>query len=134
MSSQSEWLVPERVIFARAHGVMTVNDVIELIEPIKRMLVEYPAPIHVLLDVSQVEQFPTNIVQLSRLVDARLATQSGWVFFVCRQNTTRFVVSVLAQLSSTKLSHFDTLQEALDFLDKSEPSLQIKAHWEQVPR
>lgn len=133
MPSHTDWLVPERVIFTQVQGVISIDDVATMMDAL-RMMLEYPQPsFHLVVDMVGVESFPTNLLQLSRTVKPQTSAKVDVVALACRPGIIRFVTSVIAQIDGTKLRTFDTLDAALAFLDKTDPSLAVKAHWDQLP-
>lgn len=127
MHNEVSWLIPQRLIRVRMVGVMTVADVAAISEAIKVLVIAGQPPVHLISDMRDLQSFPTNLKELSKVLDKKLAERTGWVVLISTNIILRFTSSMLAQFGGSKTRVFSDHQEAIVFLNDMEPSLRLTA-------
>lgn len=121
MPYELSWYTEKRIAHARLYGEVTTQD---MKENNQRIVHDYlqlgTPPVHLLIDISAMEKFPTNLRQLKAASEVFLGEPSlGWMVTVGKTNTLeRFLTSTLTQLFGVKLHMAADLEAALAFLEK----------------
>jgi hypothetical protein len=124
------WYIPDRVIHEEFYG--TVN--LEEVEQIQHIFAAYldlgKAPVHVLVDMTRLEEYPKSVSQLKSAMVMMNNQNLGWVVIINQNPVLKFLTSVMTQLtvSNVRFRLFDTLEDGLEFLKERDSTLQIKSH------
>lgn len=127
MHAEVSWLVAGRLIFIRMGGHMTLEKVAEITRQVSGMMNEGQAPIHVLADLCEVQSYPTNLIELSKLADRTQLGLVGWIILVSNNLLIRFSTSMFSQVAGAKTRTFNTYEEAIVFMNEREPSFELAA-------
>ena len=123
MSYNISWCEDKRVFCVRLTGELTDEDWAKVVVIDTRHLEEGIAPVHIIIDVSELDSFPTNVRQTasyaSHLRDPRL----GWAVVVGGNPLLDFVASLLSQITGFKLTKSGTPEAALEFLRTQDATL-----------
>jgi hypothetical protein len=126
MPYQVSWLVPQRVVWAQGWGEISAAENQASDEAVKAHIETGQAPVHVLIDVTQVEGFPFSTAS-HRVKEAREFWQHpnlGWGIICGTDNrVVRFIAEIVMRLAGVKLRLFSTLEEGIAFLEQDDPSL-----------
>lgn len=126
MPIEVSWLVPNRVIMARGYGMVTPEENAESDRQVIELLNTGTAPIHVVMDVQAVEQFPLyqiddEVKNVRRMTDHPAL---GWATICGTTNPmVRFMSSIVARLTGVRFRIFKTLDEGLDFLKEQDDTI-----------
>lgn len=126
MSYELSWYIDRRIVLARLTGDVSAEEIFQNNQRIARDYVQQgQAPVHLLIDISGMEKFPSNLKQLKAASDILLREHSlGWMVTVGKVNTLeRFLTSTLTQMFGVRLHMTDTLARALAFLSKNDVSI-----------
>ena len=93
------WIQPNRVIYERFHGTITLEEMSAIQQEFLNYLNEGDAPVHAIIDLSAVRDFPKSISQIRKGLVSTGNTQLGRVVLVTGKNPVlRFISSVISQL------------------------------------
>jgi hypothetical protein len=121
MPVEVSWLHPERITFIRLYGVVSLNEIKDLVDEVQDRLNNAEAPIHFITDISGIGRYEIGLSQLRSLF-APLHRSSGWTVIYGSNKIIRFFASVLFQLYRGKLYFVDTYDEALAYILQVDPS------------
>src|SRR5689334_16581788 len=79
MPYEDSWYVEKRVAIQRLYGVITVEESEMARDGVIRLLEEGTPLVHILVDVSDVEKFPTNITAIRRMIPNVDSPNMGWL-------------------------------------------------------
>ena len=117
------WCEEKRVFCIELTGELTDEQWTSIVAIDTLHIEEGIAPIHVIIDVSELDSFPTNVRKTasyaSHLRDPRL----GWAVVVGGNPLLDFVASLLSQITGFKLTKSATVEDALIFLRKQDNTL-----------
>lgn len=122
MPYHGEWLVPLRVIGARAWGVMTMDDVDKHTALCVRLLTEAQAHasdnlVYYLFNVLEVESMPPIYLTVSRSLPLLQFKNRGPMFYVTRSQTFRSLMNLTAHVMDFQLRVFNDQASALQAIE-----------------
>lgn len=126
MPYQATWYAHKRVMLLRLLGNVKLDDAAEAHRCIVQFLNEGTPLVHILTDLSEVEQFPTNLAALQHVMPAIDNPDLGWMLIYGAGNPMlRFVTSTITQLMMPGSRHrmLNTLDESLTFLQGQDTTL-----------
>ncbi|MCU0514023.1 MAG: hypothetical protein MUE40_15815 [Anaerolineae bacterium] len=134
MPIQSIDYVPGRVVYSRATGITTVPELLEAVHYFEDQARQTSAPLlHVISDLRQARQMPTlhELVAMNVPQNEKL----GWMLIVGSNKFFHFISSVLAGMFKTRFRYYETLEQAIAFLqsvDESLPDLQAPEYRQHI--
>lgn len=125
MAYDVEWLLETRIVYIRASGIVSYD---ELAAGIKRLHSLYDlgkAPVHSISDGRLVKQFPTSLELIRKLMRPH-PKGTGWSLLIQENPVTAFVSEMVTRLAGqSRVRSFKTLEEGLEFLRTVDESLGI---------
>ncbi len=127
MPYQIAWHLEKRVLMVKLFGILTDQESTEVGEINSRHLQEGTAPIHIIVDTSKMEKFPTNLRQNSQFMGYLSTPSLGWVVVIGIANNmlARFAVSVISQVIHFRLAQRDNMTEAIKYLESQDSTLKL---------
>lgn len=123
MGYRVEWLVEKRIVYIRAEGNVSYE---ELSEGIKRLRLLYGqglAPVHSISDARKVEKFPTDFALLRQLMRPH-SNGTGWSLIIQENPLAAFVSELVTRMAGQRrIKSFQRLEEGLKFLQKQDKTL-----------
>lgn len=125
MPIEKSWLQPDRVIFQRYVGTVTLEDLDESQRLSTSWLETGTPPIHHVVDMSTVEEYPKSLSQFKNTLYSIRDPRLGWVIIIADRPVVRFLASIIAQIvvPQGRLKLFDTLDAGLRFLAEQDSTL-----------
>jgi hypothetical protein len=124
MPYQISWYVDKRVLYQRYQGTLTATDIIAADHEATTYVDSGTPPVHIIADTSQVQKFPLNLSESTRLLSNR-AKGLGWVLVISRNRALNFVISVALQVRGVDIRFVASLDEALVFLAARDQTLSL---------
>lgn len=127
MPYQIAWHLEKRILMVKMFGLLTDEESSEIGTINSQHLAEGIAPVHIIVDTTELEKFPTNLRQNSQFM-AYLRTPSlGWVIVIGLTHNVlaKFAVSVISQVIKFRLSQRDSMSDALTFLEGYDSTLKL---------
>lgn len=125
--SEVKWYFEDRVLYERLYGTVTLDDIRSLNIASKAFLANGTPLVHVIVDLSEVERFPTSLATIKEFVKPAPNQKAlGWVILFGTTNPLlRFLSSVVTQLAgeNVRMRVMDELGETLDFIRKQDETL-----------
>ena len=128
MPIEISWQQPRRVIYERFYGTITIEEMTAIQQKFIAFLNEGDAPVHAIIDLGGVRDFPKSLSQIRGGLVSTGNTQLGRVVLVTGKNPlVRFISSVISQLilKSAQYALCDSLDEAVRILRERDPSVTI---------
>lgn len=125
MPIQIDWLQENRVLYERISGVVMADDLKVIPSALAPFLGNGSAPIHLLVDMRDVEEYPRNVRQLKDAMDNMNRSEIGWTLLITSDKVVRFLSSVTTQIlvPHARMKVFDTPDDALRFLSEQDTTL-----------
>lgn len=121
-----QWLYKDRIVLQQFHGILTTEDITQMVDSSEKMVDQGTAPVHTLVDSMYLVKYPTNLATMRRAISTTPNTKLGWVILVQQNNPLlKFLGSMLAQLAvkNVRLRIFDNHVQALEFLVSMDSTL-----------
>lgn len=127
MPIRIDWLVEQHLAFVAVHGETTAEDLRAYDDEAVKILDASPYPlVHTIYDYSAAKSVPP--LQETLKMKAGKHPNVGWVLFVKMEHIMmRFILTTASQVFRLRLRTFNTLEEALEFIqavDSTLPNLQ----------
>lgn len=118
MTFEISWFVENRIIFAKASGKMTVEELRVASDKVVKMLEASDASlVHILSDESDLESFPISVKALNEVVGFMRHPKMGWMLlYPSDNNISKSLSNILAGVTKMWIRRFASQQEALEFL------------------
>lgn len=130
MPYQVSWCIPQRVIFTRMYGVITLEEVTQSNNAYMELFQSCDERVHSLVDLSKIEKFPLNIPQIMKAMKIDHEREPGWVIIVQKPNPILgHIATMIAQIAikQIRLRVMNDLQGAIQFLLEQDATLDPKA-------
>ena len=130
MGCQVSWHVPQRVIFARMYGVVTLEDVTQSNQDYMELLHSTDERVHTFVDLTGIEKFPLNIPQIMKAMKVDRHREPGWMLIIQKPNPVlQYVATMIGQIA-VKQIRFRIMKDvpsAVQFLLEQDPTLDASA-------
>lgn len=127
MPSHQEWLVGEQIAYVKFWGVVTSEEVGYEVQRSADLRAASDADwVHYLHDWREVEQFPTDLKALNKIVQSRKRdrTNLGWVVAYGTTNRTlNMLGDMFFRLLQVRFRLFEKPNNAIAFLQNVDPTL-----------
>jgi len=121
MAVEVSWFEGGRVVYQRFRGVMDIDDVEAVTCALKLLADTGTSPVHAIVDVRQVTQFPASISQISHLKGE--ADMPGWMVVIGLHPAVRSLARLMSWLRGAQYRPVSTLEDALHFLARQDAAL-----------
>jgi hypothetical protein len=125
MPAQVSWHLENRIVGIRVFDTVTIADVNALSDTIIALFEASDTPlIHLLVDESDMTDFPKQFRDIYRVGVFMKHPQMGWFIIYGGNNALFRVIShLVTQLMRLRHRHFDTLEDAVEFLQSMDSTL-----------
>ncbi len=123
MPFQMGWHKENRIAKVLIYGDVTLAEVTSLDQEISEYLNEAELPVHILFDATQVNTFPTNVLQLREAITCITHPQLGWIAFIDDGSPSNPLLNMLSQLLGSNYRAFGNVKMGLDFIKSQDASL-----------
>ena len=123
------WQQPRRVIYERFYDTVTIEEMSAVQKKFLDYLTEGEAPVHSIIDLSAMHDFPKSLSQIRQGLISTGNIQLGRVVLITGKNPViRFISSVISQLllKNAQYTLCDSLEEAVHYLRDRDPSVTIE--------
>ncbi|MCU0497716.1 MAG: hypothetical protein MUF87_10225 [Anaerolineae bacterium] len=127
MPAEITWYYPQRLVYERFYGVITLEELDEIQNRFVDHLVNGIAPVHTIIDFREVTDYPRNLMEIRRVLHTTDTGKLGWVIIINQNGLLQFLVTVLTQ-TVLRGSHFlivADFESALAKIHKVAPDLVI---------
>ena len=126
MPYEVNWHLDKRIISNKLYGAFDFDTAIEASKNVSQHLAEGKAPIHLIVDMSELQSFPTNVTKLNEMTTYLKNPALGWVVVIGGNSLSKFVVNVISQIIKFRVTQRPTFDEAVRFLESND--LTLAAH------
>lgn len=123
MPFEAMWYIPERVVYVRQWGTLTLDDAINTDAAIARYAAGQAATVHGIIESRDVEAIDINPRLLKEAFSKLPKPTEGWVVTVPGDRVSAFMTQLMAQSQQMKQRDFQTPEEALAFIVYMDESL-----------
>jgi hypothetical protein len=127
MPYELSWHQDKRIIYERLHGTFDLEEVMAASQSTEKHLNEGTAPVHLVVDMSGLKSFPTNITKLNGMISYLKHPSLGWVIVTGGNTLSSFLVNVLSQVIKFRVAQRPTLELAAEFLRTQDQTLGVPA-------
>lgn len=131
MPVEVRWFVKNRVVLALGYGKVNRQENDDSDRQVLELLSQGTPPVHVLMDVSHVEDFPQYTMNERMSVFQNMANHPnlGWAALCGTTNPiVRFMSAVVTRLTGVRFRLFETFDEGLQFLQEQDDSVEWSTH------
>ena len=121
MAVELSWYEEGRVVYQRFCGVLAVDDVQAVAHALKQQAEKGMLPVHTIVDVRQVTEFPASISEINSLKND--ADMMGWMVVIGLHPAVRSLARVMSWLRGVQYRPVSTLEDALHFLARQDAAL-----------
>lgn len=126
MTTEVYWLVPERVIYLRVTGVLTVAEIAETNRRNIALLatITHDLPIHFIDDNREMTKAPTNLGEV-RAANKEFAEhpKAGWWVIIDTSRMVRFMTAVVSQINRKSVKATATWEDVVAFFPHVDATL-----------
>jgi hypothetical protein len=126
MPYQLEWLQDKRIVREVLSGEFDLAASTELAAATAKCLEEGTAPIHLIIDVTDMVKSPTNLRSINSVTDYMKDPKLGWVVLIGANTMVKFISSVISHITKFKFTTVANLDEAVSFLQKQDATLKVE--------
>jgi hypothetical protein len=121
MAVELSWYEEGRVVYQRFRGVLAMDDVETVARALKQQADQGIAPVHAIVDVRQVTEFPASFSQISSLRGD--ADVNGWMVVIGLHPAVRSMARVMSWLRGIQYRPVASMEDALHFLARQDAAL-----------
>jgi hypothetical protein len=122
MAFNISWYVENRVILANVEGIVDDNEMNLSNTTITQLLDKGKAPVHLIVNTTDLKQFPTNVNGLRKSLAYLAHPNIGWIIIVNTNPLLNFlahIVTSIVQAKSRTVKTFEEGKQLLRTLDAS---------------
>ena len=123
MPYQVNWYQDKRIIFNKLYGAFDFESATEASRRVSQLLAEGNAPIHLIVDMTELQSFPTNVTKLNDMTTYLKNPSLGWVVVIGGNTLSKFVVNVISQVIKFRVAQRFSMNEAIQFLQSNDVTL-----------
>ncbi|MBA3869957.1 MAG: hypothetical protein H0X30_12490 [Anaerolineae bacterium] len=123
MSYELSWIIPSRVLLIELEGTVPTDEMIRLNSESLAHVDAGQAPVHILIDATNLNNTPVNLHELSELSKTMHHEGIGWLILINPAKMVSFATSILSKLLQKKMKSADSIQEALMLLERVDQTL-----------
>lgn len=128
METKVAWYLENRIILAHVADDNTIEDLAVINKAIVQYLEQGTAPIHLLIDVTEMGSIPSNIAKIKQTFTYLDHPSIGWSLFIGHMNAIeKFIVSITTQMSKLDAKTVDTIEDAIAVLNRVDATLTINS-------
>lgn len=127
MPTEQQWYVPERVVRVRFYGKLTLDEIVDAFATSAELVDATSAPpVHFIHDWTELDSFPTNIIDIRRSTTVRVKDPKriGWVVAYAKNDQIlQSMSNIVFQLFRIRFQMVDSADEAVAFLQRMDSKL-----------
>ena len=124
MPYETQWLVPNRVILTRIFGKVTQEEIENLIADIEAKLEAGTPFIHHISDGTEMDKIEINLKTIRLMLGGKKRSEIlGWQIDVIHNPINKMISSIGNQIAGVRYRAFNTIQDAVAFLNENDPTL-----------
>jgi hypothetical protein len=127
MPVEVSWLIPQRIVYERFSGEVTVEDIRHNSDLVAPMMAEGVPLIHTIIDVSEITGHP-GLNEIRNSTPMETYDGEGWRILVGANAVARFIGSIILQIMQRRFRAFQTMEEALQFLEDQDETLDLSEY------
>jgi hypothetical protein len=118
------WHQADRIVHLRFYGDVTIDEIRDSSLSVKTHVEQGKPLVHTISDLSDVQHFPRNLLQISKATTKLDNSVLGWTIVIGANPILAFIVTTISQLAGARLRMLPTMEEALTFLKSVDTTLQ----------
>lgn len=122
MSVTLDWYIPDRCLHIVGDGLLTFEDLEEILEAAYDLTQNSKTTVHLLFDMSRILGFPTDLQYIFEDSDLFEGTQLGWLIFTGNDQLVRYLQSSNI-LQYDRVRAYTEIDHAIMFLHRTDLTL-----------
>ncbi len=118
MAFELSWVIPSRVLLIEVEGVIPTDELLRLVAEVHTHVDAGQAPVHMLIDATNLINRPINLQELSQLSKSMNHESIGWSVMVKPAKMIWFATSILSKLMQKKMKSAESIEDALIILQR----------------
>ncbi|MCA0458082.1 MAG: hypothetical protein LCI00_29215 [Chloroflexi bacterium] len=123
MPYKMSWVIPSRVLLIELTHVLPADEIIRLTDECHTCVATGQAPVHIIIDATPVHDLKFNFRETAPLSKSMENEDIGWWILINSSKMMQFTASVITTLLKKKLKSAYSLDEALNILERVDPTL-----------
>lgn len=123
MAFRSSWIEEKRIIHTEMIGTMTSQEAQQISDAHMKFLNEGVAPVHLIVDLTQLKEVPTNLRQNTSMAGYLQHPALGWTVLIGGNVLLNFMLSILGHVFKFRYVKRETMEEALAYLISQDQTL-----------
>jgi hypothetical protein len=115
MAFRCTWIEEKRVIYTEMISTMTSNEAQKISDAHMKFLNEGAAPVHLIVDLTQLKEVPTNMRQNTSMAGYLQHSSLGWTVLIGGNVLINFMLSILGHVFKFRYVKRATLEESLAY-------------------
>lgn len=126
MNVRLEWLIENRVMLLTLQGDICEDDFVGMGDQLAAMMDAGDAPIHLIADSSRQSKPLLDIHATRSIFSVLRSDKFGWAIHIGGTNNRAvgMISSVISQMLGIRYRPFDTIEDAIAFIEDQDPSLE----------
>ena len=126
MPYEVSWFIEKRIVKAVLTGDLTIRDAeAASLKTSEFILKGQPPLVHLIADTTNLGKFPTNLSLINGEASHHLRNPMiGWTIVISSSTATRFVSSIMTQVTRVRFRMFSTWDQSIEFLLRQDETLQ----------
>jgi len=119
-----DWLIENQIIYLYSWGIVTAEDFEAFSGKIVSLQADADGMVHTFVNSLNVDKVEAGIGDLKTIFGAMKPNRKhGWTVSVSDSRLIRFFATLVSQFSNSRERHYETLEEAAEFLAESDDRL-----------
>lgn len=123
MPYKISWYLQPHVLLIQYYDKVTLEEVQNAYEEIRRMVAESNGKVYTLMDMTRMAQLPMDIRGLRNLFSTQLLPMQGSALMYGHHNVFDIILSAITRLTNIPIYRVPNLEAALAWLRKHDPEL-----------
>ena len=128
MPFNTTWIEEKRIIHTEMVGTLSSQEAQEMSDAHTKFLSEGIAPVHIIVDMIQLKEVPTNLHQNTSMAGYLRHPALGWTVLIGGNVLLNFMVSILGHVFKFRYVKRATMEEALAYLAEQDKTLSMPVH------
>jgi len=125
MPHTREWIEVGRVAKTVFSGILTIAELKQASDEALMFLAEGQAPVHFITDLTELKQFPTNLLEVKDTLAYTSHPSMGWQAFYGAPALASSLIGIFGQLARAKMRTFRSYEQAVRFIIEQDPTVTI---------
>jgi hypothetical protein len=123
MPYEIHWQQDKRIIYGRFYDGITIPEAARWGDDVLRFLDAGDSPVHLIVNAADLKRIPANLDSIKNSARYLGDPRMGWNLVIGGLSLAQSFAQIFANVTQTPYRSFQTLDDALEFLRREDPSL-----------